>query len=111
MTNRAIHQVHQFKATVSVDWKHLVSLFNTKFFLAKVMFLFSISMEHEYPWEDLDAYMRSFHEKALDCCDLLVEEVLAIYLHKEEKEFYSTTCLFISFIMLKEAARRANESV
>lgn len=26
---------------------------------------------HQHPGEDLDAYMKIFYEKALDCCDLV----------------------------------------
>lgn len=30
----------------------------------------------EFPGKDLDRYVRKFHEKVLDCCDLVYEEVL-----------------------------------
>lgn len=37
--------------------------------------LSELGRRHQYPKEDLDAYVKLFHEKALDCCNPVMEDV------------------------------------
>lgn len=53
------------------DLKHLVSLFNTKFFCARLN-LAKLGRTRQHPGEDLDVYVRRFHQRALDYCDPMV---------------------------------------
>lgn len=51
-------------------FEHFVFLFNAKFFYAEVKFsLVELGRLRQYPNEDLETYMRRFHDRALDCCD------------------------------------------
>lgn len=53
------------------DWEHLVSLFNTKFFHVDAKFtLVELGHTHHSVEEDFDNYVKRFHEKALDFCNL-----------------------------------------
>lgn len=59
------------------DWVHIVSTFNTKFFIAEVNHtLAELGHTRQYPSEDLDLYVKEVHEKALDCSKLIGKEVL-----------------------------------
>lgn len=54
-----------------------MSLFNTKFFRREAKFsLTELDRTKQYPEGDLDLYVKSFHERAIDCRDLVDEEVL-----------------------------------
>lgn len=49
----------------------------TKFFCAEVKFSFvELDRTRQHPDDDLDMYLRRFHERALKCYDLVSEEVL-----------------------------------
>lgn len=59
------------------SWEHLVSLFNTKFFCVEAKFtLAELGRTCPYQGEHLDAYVKRFHEKAMDCCDPVTEDAL-----------------------------------
>lgn len=46
------------------------------------------SIEHDNPGKDLDIYVKRFHKRALDCYDLVDEEVLVnVCLHDMRKEY------------------------
>lgn len=52
-------------------------MFNTKFFHGEAKFtLVELDWTSQYSVEDLDMYIKRFHEKALDCYDSVDEEVL-----------------------------------
>lgn len=58
--------------------------------------------------------MKRFHEKVLDCCDLVIENVLVyVCLDGMIKEYiiYLENLSFSSFSKLVEAARRGNRSL
>lgn len=64
------------------DMENLFSLFHTKFSCDKDTFiLVEISKTPQYLGKDLDVSIKHFHEKALGCCDPVVEHVLVeVYL-------------------------------
>lgn len=54
-----------------------MSMFNTKFSCIKTEFSFvELDGTLQYPKEDMDIYLKSFNDRALDCCDQMVEQVL-----------------------------------
>lgn len=62
----------------------------------------------------LDLYVKRFHEKRLDCCNQIDEEVIVdLYLHdmNEEYRVFHKNFSFLSFSKLMEASRPTNESV
>lgn len=64
--------------------------------------------------EDLHVYVRRLHEKALDCCDLVEEEILLnVCLHDRIKEYsiFLENLSFPSCSKLMEDGRRTNELV
>lgn len=83
--------------------------FNSKFFYTEVwQSLAVLKLTRQYSSEDLDAYIRRFHEKALGCCHQVDEEMLAdICLHgmTEENGVFLEDLSFPSFSKLIEAAR------
>lgn len=57
--------------------KNLVSLFKSKFFCANSKFsLAKLGHICQRPREDLDTYMKRFHDRALDCYDPVEEKML-----------------------------------
>lgn len=55
----------------------MVAAFNTKFFFAKAKYtLAELGHTRQYAGEDLDLYMKRYHDKALDCVDPVDEEIL-----------------------------------
>lgn len=55
-------------------------MFNTKFFYVEANFsLAELGRIHQSPGEDLDTCMKRFHDKTLDCRDLVEEEVLVTF--------------------------------
>lgn len=64
-------------------WEHLVSLVNKKFFYAEPKFTLAESGgSRQYIGEDLDGYMKRFHEKVLDCYyPITVNVPMDVYLH------------------------------
>lgn len=68
----------------------------------------------QYPGKYLDLCVKRFHEKALDCCGLIEEEVLVnVCLHgiNDEYRVFLENLTFPSFSKLMEAARQTNEFV
>lgn len=46
------------------DWDHLVNMFNSKFFCGEAKFtLAELGRTRQYSGEDLDVYVKIFHEK------------------------------------------------
>lgn len=82
LTNRAYTQYINLKPGSIRDYVLLVSLLNSKFFCAVAKFsLAELDRVRQYPGEDLDAYIRRFCDRALDCCDLIEEKMLVdVYL-------------------------------
>lgn len=62
-----------------------------------------------YPREYMDAYMTHFHEKAVDCCDPVIEEVLVDVCHYGM--IYLENLSFSLFSWLIEAPRQSKESM
>lgn len=59
------------------DWQHLLFLFNVKFFYAEAKFsLPELSCIPQLSWKGLNIYLKRFHDKALDYCNPVEEEVL-----------------------------------
>lgn len=63
----------------------------------------------QYHEEDMDAYMKRFHEKALDCCGIVAKDFLVdVFFHR----MIYLENLSLSFLSLSmEATRRTNELV
>lgn len=97
------------------DWKHLISLLNTKFFCAETEFtLAKLGTMRQYLREDLDAYVKMLHETNLDCCNLVAEDVLVdvcLYGLIEDYRIYMENLSFSSISWVMQAARRTNWSV
>lgn len=93
----------------------MVTTFNAKFFFAEVQYtLAELGQPPQYVGEDLDAYIKRFHDKAHDCIVLVLEEVLVnVCLHGMDDEYKVSleNLTFLSFSKLMEAARRTNKSV
>lgn len=71
-----LHLVHQFETRFGIFLGAPHVIFNTKFFCIEPKFtLTKLGITHQYLGEDLDAYVKRFHEKPLYCCDLVAEEV------------------------------------
>lgn len=76
ITNRAYACYVNLKPSMVHDWEHLVSLFSTNFLHAEAKCtLVELDKSRQYLGEDLDVYVRRFHEKALDYYNLLEEEI------------------------------------
>lgn len=92
-----------------------MSLFNTKFFGAEAKFSpVELGRTREYLVEDLDLYMRRFHERAIICYDPVAEEALFdVCLHGVIQEYhvFLENLSFPSFSKLMDVARRTNESI
>lgn len=54
---------------------HLVSQVNSKFFYDKTRFSLA-ELSRTWQYEDLDVYIRRFHERALNCYDPMDKEVI-----------------------------------
>lgn len=67
----------------------------------------------QYSWEDLDAYMKRFHKKTLNCDNLVAEDVLVnVCLEGMIEDYWIYLGIFrISLSRLIEVARRTNKSV
>lgn len=91
----------------------MVATSNIKFFLAEAKYtLTELGRTRQYLGEDLNLYVKKFHDKALDCVDPVDEEVLVnVGLHgmKNEYRVFLENLMFSSFSKLMEAARRTNE--
>lgn len=85
-----------------------ILLSEAKFFLAK------LDRRRQYQGEDMDVYVKEFHEKAMACCDSVAEGVLVdvcLYGMMEEYRIFLENIFFPSFSRLMEAARCNNDSV
>lgn len=55
----------------------ICSFYNTKPFYTEAKFtLAELGRMHQYSGEDLDMYVKCFHEKTMDCCDPVIEVIL-----------------------------------
>lgn len=55
----------------------MVSTFNVKFFCVEAKYtLAKLCRTWQYPGEDLNLFVKRFHEKALECSDPVDEEIL-----------------------------------
>lgn len=62
-----------------------------------------------YPRENLDAYVKCFHEGPVDCYNLIAEEVLVeVRLHGMIKDYFVhfESLYFASFLLLMKTARK-----
>lgn len=58
------------------DWEHLVSLFSAKVFFAEAkLILAELGQTCQYPGEYLHAYIKRFHEKSLNYCYSVSEDL------------------------------------
>lgn len=93
----------------------MLAAFNTKFFFTEAKYNFAeLGRTRQYAGEDLDPYVKRFHDKALDCVNPVDEEVLVnMCLHgmNDEYRVFLENLMFSSFSNSMEAARRTNESV
>lgn len=75
--------------------------------------LVELGLTQQYYGEDLDVYMRRFHEKALDCCNIVDEEVLVnvcVHSMREEYNIFLENLSFTSFSKsLKQLATQINQ--
>lgn len=83
LIDRAYTWYVNFKPRSMRDFKQLVPFFNAKFFCAEVKFS-STELGHrcQLSGEDLDAYIKRFHDIALDCCDPVEERMLVEFVSK-----------------------------
>lgn len=70
-----IYMVHEPQVMIRPKLSIWSPLFNTKFFCAEPNFI-ELGKSRQYPEEDLDACIKHFYEKALHCCDPVIEDVL-----------------------------------
>lgn len=72
-----------------LNWTHIFTLFNAKFFHAEANFtLAKRGPTRQHSNEDLDVYVRKFRENALYYCDLVSEEMLInVCLHVMIEEY------------------------
>lgn len=115
LTDRAYTWYLNLKPGTIQDWDHMVATFNTKFFFAEAKYtLAELGRTRQYAGEDLDLYVKRFHDKALEYVDPVDEETLVnVCLHGMSGEYraFLENLIFSSFSKLMEAARRTNESV
>lgn len=115
LTDRAYTWYLNLKLGTIQDWDHMVATFNTKFFFAEAKYtLAEWGRTRQYAGEDLDLYVKRFHDKALDCIDPVEEEILVdVCLHgmNDEYRVFLENLTFSSFLKLMETARQTNESV
>lgn len=71
------------------DYEHLVSMCNSKFFYAEANYsLAELDYIRKRLGEDLDIYVKMFHEKTLDRCDQVEERMLFnVCLHNMLEEY------------------------
>lgn len=114
LTDRAYTWYINLKPRTIHDWEHMVSTFNTKFFYAEAKFTSAELGQTRHYADDLDLYVRWFHEKGARLCDPVDEEVLVnVYLHVMVNEYlvHLDNLSFPSFSRLMEATERTNKSV
>lgn len=73
--------------------------------------LAELGTTRQYLGKDLDLYVRRFHKRALDCCEVNEEVFVNVFLHVVLEEYCIVlkNLVFLSFSRL--AAKRTNESV
>lgn len=77
-----VFAMRKFSKSVTRCVYNFISLINKKFFCTEATFkLAKLGRTHQPPREDLDAYMMRFHEKVLDCCDPIAEDVFVDVCH------------------------------
>lgn len=76
----------KLKLSLVYDREHLVLLFNTKSHRGNVHSN-QARKNASILREDLDEYLNGFHEKALDCCNLVAQAVLDVYLSGLMEEY------------------------
>lgn len=90
------------------DWEHMVATFKTKFLFAEAKYtLVKLGRTWQYADEELDLYVKRFHDKALDCVYLVEEDVLlnvCLYGMKNEYMVFLENITFSSFSKLMKAA-------
>lgn len=75
LIHRAYTWYLNLKSGLIQNCEHLVTVFNTKFSYGEVTFtLIEFGSTQQFPGEDVDLYVKKFHERALDCCDAVNEE-------------------------------------
>lgn len=87
--------------------------YNTKFFSVKTEFkLAELCRIRQYPWEDMDAYMKRFHRKATDWCGPVAEVVLVdICLHGIIEDYHYLENVLFFFSLIWWTVRQTNKSV
>lgn len=92
-----------------------MTIFHTKSFCGEAKFtLAELGRTQQFSGEDLDLYIKRFHEGGLDCCDAVDRETMVNdCLHGMANEYsvYMENLAFLSFSKLVEAIKRTNESV
>lgn len=79
------------------DWEHLMSLLKTKFLCIAKFSLAKLGRTRRHPRVDLNAYVMRFHERALDCCNLMAEEVIVdVCFHGMLEEY----CIFLEMFSI-----------
>lgn len=101
LRNRAYTWYLSLEPGMIQDWEHMVATFKTKFFFAEAKYtLAELGRTRQYVGEDLDLYVKRFHDKALDCVDPVDEKVLvSVCLHgiNDEYKFFFENLTFSSF--------------
>lgn len=108
-----IHLVSTFELESIHGCENLVSLFNNKLFYAEAKHTrATLGRTRHFLREDLDAYLRSFHERVLNCCDPMIKYILRdVCLHcmMEECRVHLENLSFASFSIVMEAEKGTNE--
>lgn len=96
-------------------FEQLISLFNSKFFYAEPRFsLAELDCVQQHLGEDLDACIRTFYDRALDCCNTVEEQMrddVCLLEMIEEYRIFLKNLSLPFFSKLIEAACRTKESV
>lgn len=82
------------------------------FYAEEKLTLAKLGRTHQLVGEDMDAYMRHFHEIALDCCNA-VDALVDVCLHDMMGEYclHLVNISFLPLPRLMKAARRIHESL
>lgn len=92
--------MHYLKPGSVYNFEHLVFSVQHQFFCIEPKFtLAELGRKRQYPGETLDAYMKRFHEKALDCSNPMTKDVLVeiCRMIKECKIYLEKPAFFLLF--------------
>lgn len=100
LMNRAYTWYLSIKIGTIQDWEHTIATFNIKFFFIEAKYtLVELGRTRQYAGEDLDLYVKRFHDKVLDCVNQVEEVLVTVFLHgmNDEHGVFLENLTFSSF--------------